>query len=162
MKELIQLSNQELEILATELRIPVMAEGKCLADLLQVEENLLERLYATAFAHYQGENYDKALFLFDLLVQLQRNYKYYLGHASTLYQMRHYEKAALSFYLAHAAEPHNPYPLFYLAESLINAGHKAQGMEALDQTLLLIENDYDSQYLKDRCLNLKNSLNLSK
>ena len=144
--------------LTNEVLSKMKKEGKTIQEVVGVNDTFLEGLYSLAYSQYNAGRYKEALELFDFLVKLApKTFKYSLGMASCLYQLKSYDLASV-FYYTSLCVKEDPYAAFYLADCFLKQGHIKEGLEGLDFSIELSGNKKEYAPLKQRCNLIKNGI----
>ena len=69
-----------------------------------------------------------------------------------------YDEAAFGFFLAFDAQPENPIPPYYIADSLMKLDQPEESQDFLDITIDMCKNKPEYKVLKERCSIMKQSL----
>ncbi|EPP34772.1 type III secretion low calcium response chaperone LcrH/SycD [Chlamydia ibidis] len=137
-----------------------LGNGLTLQQILGLSDVLLEEIYTIAYSFYSQGKYTEAIGLFQILTASKPQcYKYVLGLSSCYHQLKMYNEAAFGFFLAFDAEPENPIPPYYIADSLMKIDQKEESRDFLDITIDICGNKPEYKILKERCNIMKNSLN---
>ncbi|AFS24624.1 SycD/LcrH family type III secretion system chaperone [Chlamydia psittaci] len=133
--------------------------GLTLQQILGLSDVLLEEIYTIAYSFYSQGKYNEAIGLFQILTASKPQcYKYILGLSSCYHQLKMYNEAAFGFFLAFDAEPNNPIPPYYIADSLMKIDQTEESRDFLDITIDICANKPEYRILKERCNIMKNSL----
>lgn len=136
-----------------------MGKGLSLQQILGLSDLLLEEIYTVAYSFYSQGKYNEAVGLFQILAASKpENYKYMLGVSSCYHQLKLYNEAAFGFFLAFDAEPENPIPPYYIADSLMHLNQFEESEDFLDITIEICGNKPEFSILKTRCDIMKKSL----
>ncbi|WP_375793824.1 SycD/LcrH family type III secretion system chaperone [Chlamydia sp. 12-01] len=136
-----------------------LSEGLTLQQILGLSDVLLEEIYTIAYSFYSQGKYNEAIGLFQILTASKPQcYKYILGLSSCYHQLKMYNEAAFGFFLAFDAEPHNPIPPYYIADSLMKIDQTEESRDFLDITIDICANKPEYRILKERCNIMKDSL----
>lgn len=150
---------QAIQNLASNIKTQMEDEGKTLQEVVGVNEAFLEKIYSHAYTHYNCGKFTEALHLFDLLVSISpKTYKFLLGSAACLYQLKEFRMALFVFHSALMIEPANALPAYYIADCMIKEGFLEQGIEALDIAIAIAGNNKEFASLKERCKLMKKSI----
>ncbi|WP_262405951.1 SycD/LcrH family type III secretion system chaperone [Chlamydia abortus] len=133
--------------------------GLTLQQILGLSDVLLEEIYTIAYSFYSQGKYNEAIGLFQILTASKPQcYKYILGLSSCYHQLKMYNEAAFGFFLAFDAEPNNPIPPYYIADSLMKIDQTEESKDFLDITIDICANKPEYRILKERCNIMKDSL----
>lgn len=133
--------------------------GLTLQQILGLSDVLLEEIYTIAYSFYSQGKYNEAIGLFQILTASKPQcYKYILGLSSCYHQLKMYNEAAFGFFLAFDAEPNNPIPPYYIADSLMKIDQTEESRDFLDITIDICANKPEYRILKERCNIMKDSL----
>lgn len=136
-----------------------LGNGLNLQQILGLSDVLLEEMYTVAYTFYSQGKYHEAIGLFQMLTAAKPAcYKYILGLSSCYHQLKMYNEAAFGFFLAFDAEPENPIPPYYIADSLMKLDQLAESNDFLDMAIDICSNKPEFKVLKERCNIMKNSL----
>lgn len=136
-----------------------LGNGRNLQDILGLSDVLLEEMYTIAYSFYSQGKYKEAIGLFQLLAASKpQKYKYVLGLSSCFHQMHLYEEAAFGFFLAFDAEPENPIPPYYIADSLMKLEQFDESNNFLDITMDMCRDNPEFKVLYERCDIMKQSI----
>ncbi|WP_100934309.1 SycD/LcrH family type III secretion system chaperone [Candidatus Chlamydia corallus] len=136
-----------------------LSNGIDLQQILGLSDYLLEEIYTVAYTFYSQGKYNEAVGLFQLLAAAQpQNYKYMLGLSSCYHQLHLYNEAAFGFFLAFDAQPQNPIPPYYIADSLLKLQQPEESSNFLDITMDICGNNPEFKILKERCQIMKQSI----
>lgn len=136
-----------------------LGNGLTLQQILGLSDLLLEEIYTIAYSFYSQGKYNEAVGLFQILTASKPQcYKYILGLSSCYHQLKMYDEAAFGFFLAFDAEPENPIPPYYIADSLMKINQVEESNDFLDITMNICGNKPEYKVLKERCNIMKNSL----
>ncbi|WP_348663360.1 SycD/LcrH family type III secretion system chaperone [Chlamydia vaughanii] len=136
-----------------------LGDGLTLQQILGLSDVLLEEIYTIAYSFYSQGKYNEAVGLFQILTASKPQcYKYLLGLSSCYHQLKLYNEAAFGFFLAFDAEPENPIPPYYIADSLMKLEQAEESKNFLDITMDICSNKPEYKVLKERCNIMKDSL----
>lgn len=136
-----------------------LGNGLTLQQILGLSDILLEEIYTIAYNFYSQGKYNEAVGLFQILTASKPQcYKYILGLSSCYHQLQLYNEAAFGFFLAFDAEPENPIPPYYIADSLMKLEQPEESKNFLDITMDICANKPEYRILKERCNIMKESL----
>lgn len=136
-----------------------LSNGLTLQQILGLSDVLLEEIYTVAYTFYSQGKYQEAIGLFQILTASKPQcYKYILGLSSCYHQLKIYDEAAFGFFLAFDAQPENPIPPYYIADSLMKLNQPEESQDFLDITIDMCKNKPEYKVLKDRCSIMKQSL----
>ncbi|MEF9496870.1 SycD/LcrH family type III secretion system chaperone [Chlamydia sp. 04-14] len=136
-----------------------LGDGLTLQQILGLSDVLLEEIYTIAYSFYSQGKYNEAIGLFQILTASKPQcYKYILGLSSCYHQLKMYNEAAFGFFLAFDAEPQNPIPPYYIADSLMKIDQAEESRDFLDITIDICANKPEYRILKERCNIMKDSL----
>ena len=136
-----------------------LSDGLTLQQILALSDVLLEEIYTVAYTFYSQGKYQEAIGLFQILTASKPQcYKYILGLSSCYHQLKMYDEAAFGFFLAFDAQPENPIPPYYIADSLMKLDQPEESQDFLDITIDMCKNKPEYKVLKERCSIMKQSL----
>ncbi|MBQ8498929.1 SycD/LcrH family type III secretion system chaperone [Chlamydia sp.] len=136
-----------------------LSDGLTLQQILGLSDVLLEEIYTVAYTFYSQGKYQEAIGLFQILTASKPQcYKYILGLSSCYHQLKMYNEAAFGFFLAFDAQPENPIPPYYIADSLMKLDQPEESQDFLDITIDMCKNKPEYKVLKERCNIMKQSL----
>lgn len=136
-----------------------LGNGLSLQQILGLSDVLLEEIYTIAYSFYSQGKYNEAVGLFQILAASKPQcYKYILGVSSCYHQLKCYNEAAFGFFLAFDAEPENPIPPYYIADSLMKLEQPEESNNFLDITIDICGDKPEYKVLKERCAIMKDSL----
>ncbi len=158
-KILDNLNEEKLDEVAAELFQKMEKEGKTLKEASGVSDEMEEEIYAIAHGYYDQGKYLEAATLFQVLAKLNPNeFKYIYGLASAHHQHKDFINASLGFYTAHALEPMNPMPTFYLADCFLNLEGYSDALHFLKITIELCKLKPEHKELGEKCELIKKTL----
>jgi len=107
-------------------------EGKSLQDIIGYSDDLMQKLYTTAYNIFQEGRYQESQDAFLFLTTLNPFvYGYWLGLAMSYQFLEEYEQAVLSYECAVNVEPLNPVPYYYSACCHYLLNQKAEALHDL-------------------------------
>lgn len=111
-------------------------QGGTLGQVMEVEADEYEALYAVAHAALQAARYQEAADTFGMLVSLNPYQTRFLqAYATSLQMLGRYEDAIVYFSLASMLDLDDPRPFFHIAQCMLARRMPEQALEALDQAL---------------------------
>lgn len=111
-------------------------QGGTLGQVMEVEADEYEALYAVAHAALQAARYQEAADTFGMLVSLNPYQTRFLqAYATALQMLGRYEDAIVYFSLASMLDLDDPRPFFHIAQCMLARRMPEQALEALDQAL---------------------------
>ncbi|ANH78611.1 SycD/LcrH family type III secretion system chaperone [Candidatus Chlamydia sanziniae] len=136
-----------------------LSNGIPLQQILGLSDYLLEEIYTIAYSFYSQGKYNEAVGLFQILTASKPQvYKYILGLSSCYHQLKLYNEAAFGFFLAFDAQPENPIPPYYIADSLLKLDQLDESQNFLDITIDICSDKPEFKILKERCNIMKQSI----
>ncbi|AEB41244.1 SycD/LcrH family type III secretion system chaperone [Chlamydia pecorum] len=136
-----------------------LSNGLTLQQILGISDVLLEEIYTISYSLYSQGKYLEAVGLFQVLVASKPQcYKYMLGLSSCFHQLKLYNEAAFGFFLAFDAQPENPIPPYYIADSLLKLDQLDEAQNFLDITTDICKDKPEYKILKERCNIMKQSI----
>lgn len=125
-------STQEL----LRLIIQALLEGRTLAFIQGVGQEVLDGLYGFAHSLYERERYEEARKIFLYLMMLDHVETRYMGAmAACLQMLKRYDEAIEYYSLASVCRLDDPRPTFHTAECLLAQGRTAEARDALSMVL---------------------------
>lgn len=104
----------EIKLPAMETILERVKEGQTIQEAAEIDPQIMEVFYLAAYNNYENGLYKESLQLFSLLCQMNLNeYKYLLGAASSLYELKHYDEAMIAFLFASALNDKDASALFH-------------------------------------------------
>lgn len=136
----------------------IRAGGK-LGDVLGLTPEELEAMYSLGHAMYEQQRYSEAFKVFSALVTYDHTQpRYGLALAAAGRMLGRHEDALRQYLPAIAADPLDPAPLYYSAESLVEIGRRDEAIEALDAVAAMCEGEEKHATLAARARVLRDAL----
>lgn len=137
--------------------LAMMGQGYTLAEIKGVKPEQMEALYAIALNHYNAENYEDALPLFQMLsIYAATEPKYLMGLASCQQELGKYEMAAETF--ANAAlmtSLTDPQPMYFAAINLLKQQRKDDAITTLETIAVMGRSDHpEDEVYRTKAVNL--------
>ncbi len=130
-----KLNKEQTEALQT-----YFQSGGTWQDLLEMDTNDVEDIYAIGHTHYEKEEYEQALAAFSALVQINPySSKHWIAIGATLQGQELYHDAMAAYELAETLEEQIIEPLFYSAQCAYALGNKPETRDFLKKTIFKSE-----------------------
>lgn len=114
---------QQKQKLADLLQERIKGENMQPKEALELSDDTMEYLYKLGYYFYTTGQFTKALDVFRHLTLLDhKSYKYAFGMAAVCHQLKNYEAALISYYVAYLDDVVNPIPLYYASDCLYELG----------------------------------------
>lgn len=111
-----------------------------LREILKLEDEEIESMYAMAYTHYVHGKYDEAGRIFALLMILEpSSYRICLGLALSVYRSGRIDEAMLAFTHCLFLDQFRPEAHLYMAECLLHRGDREGARESLEQVMVWSE-----------------------
>ncbi len=129
----------------------VMNQSVIPKNLVGVNSQVAEGMYAQAYRYYNTGKYDEACHLFRLLVMLDSTEpKYMMGLAACFHMMKNFRAAVETYTLCSVIDPQNPVPHYHASDCFIQMNDKASALVALQMTLKRTKGKPEYQTMRDR------------
>lgn len=123
------------------------AAGEIPQEIIEFSEEVMAKLYESAYTLFQSKKYEEAADGFLFLTTLNpHHHEYWLGLGMATQLCQHYEAAIDAYELAALCDLSSPVPYFYLAKCLFAIHDRESALQALD---LAIETAGDSDSYSD-------------
>jgi len=119
-----------------------LAKGKSAQEILQISDEVMQKLYNAAYRLFDNARYVDAADAFLFLVTLNpRNYEYWLGLGLCAQLNREYEAAFDAYEMAAYQNLESPLPYFYLAKCLFAMHDRDSALLAIDLAIDFSDSD---------------------
>ncbi|WZB74524.1 SycD/LcrH family type III secretion system chaperone [Achromobacter insuavis] len=136
-----------------------LREGGKLGDVLGLTSAELEAMYSLGHALYEQQRYSESFKVFSALVTYDHTEpRYGLALAAANRMLGRHEDALRQYLPAIMADPLDPAPLYYSAESLVEMGRGEEAIEALDTVEAMCEGQDKYAALAARARMLRGAL----
>lgn len=120
----------------------VFKEGKSPKEAMGFSDAFIEALYASACQTFNGGDYDGAMPIFRLLMEMDpEKPRYVAALASCYFRKKEWEKALSMYVIASLCAPDDPMPFFYAAECYIQMNQLLEATFFLRGTIRRAERD---------------------
>lgn len=120
-------------------------------DILNLNDQQIEGLYAQAYNFYQTGRFKDAMQIFRLLILLNANEtKYILGLAACLHMMKEYKDAVETYTLCCVLDPESPIAYYHMSDCFLELKDPYSAIVALDMAIKRSGSKPEFKMLKDR------------
>ena len=137
----------------------ICIEGIMPKDALQCTPEMLESIYAQGYTNYNAGKSEEAERIFKFLVFLDSGqFKYHLGVAAALHQMKKYEDAAQAYITATLIDETNPMPHYHASDCYLELNDPESAQQSLGYALEVCGDEPKWQDLKKQVILMKKTI----
>lgn len=131
----------------------VMNQGVLPKDVMGVQNNVIEGIYAQAYQLYNTGKYLDAIHLFRMLILMDPTEpKFTMGLAACSHMMKDYQAAAQSYTLVGVMEPSNPIPHYHASDCYLQLNDPVSSMIALEMAIKRAGDRVEYAKMKERAI----------
>lgn len=146
----IPLSQQERQLIR-EAIIKMEREQMLPREAIGCTPEMMEMIYNHAYQLFYAGKYKEALPVFLSLRELDpKDPRYSFAIATCYHRNKEYLDAAANYILSHSLDPSEPLSRFYLYDCFMKANHPLSALIAIQEALVLVENNPKYQELKPK------------